>query len=549
MRRSGFLEACTWQEEFKQQLLLTPFTSKFLFDEKIPTVYKQHAEPTNTEVALSTFEALGSAFRGQARGSAKKRYVPRRESIHSSFGRGRGRTKDSEVHRKPQERGRDVPYTSGRGFYSPIFLVPKKDSTKMQMIHNMATFNSLYLAEPPHFRMTSLDQIRAKLSPGAWMASLDLQAAYLHVPIFPRHRKFLRFIFNGLLRKQLDFSTRLLHQLGWIINTEKSQLEPTQELTFIGGLFLTRLNLVRVPPDRWQKILAFTDRALSLPLTLREWQSLLGLLTSAQDLLLRGRLMLRPLQRFLLPFIRENDLQSSFLLPPHLHRYLRWWTVEWNVCAGVCLTSFKHDHELFVDASLLGWGAHLNGQTTSGLWSDAERKWHINNLEMQAVILAVHHWLPFLTDSRLLVASDNSAVVWVIRNQGTTRSKELLDQMFLLADLVDSNGIVIAARQIPSCKNILADALSRPGKPCPTEWMLHPNAFRQICCQLGRPLVDLFATSFNHQLPTYVSPVPDLQAWAVNAMSLSWEGLDVYAFPPPVLLTDIVAKIRLTQNL
>ncbi|XP_067661149.1 uncharacterized protein [Haliotis asinina] len=277
------------------------------------------------------------------------------------------------------------------GFYSPIFLVPKKGSTKMRMIHNTATFNSLYLAEPPHFRMTSLDQIRAKLSPGAWMASLDLQDAYLHVPIFPRHRKFLRFIFNGLLRKQLDFSTRLLQQLGWIINIEKSQLEPAQELTFIGGLFLTRLNLVRVPPDRWQKILAFTDRALSLPLTLREWQSLLGLLTSAQDLTLRGRLMLRPLQRFLLPFIRENDLQSSFLLPPHLHQYLRWWTVEWNVCAGVCLTSFNHDHELFVDASLLGWGAHLNGQTTSGLWSDAEREWHINNLEMQAVILAVRH--------------------------------------------------------------------------------------------------------------------------------------------------------------
>ncbi|XP_067677661.1 uncharacterized protein [Haliotis asinina] len=259
--------------------------------------------------------------------------------------------------------------------------------------------------------------------------------------------------------------------------------------------------------------------------------------------------MLRPLQRFLLPFIRENDLQSSFLLPPHLHRYLRWWTVEWNVCAGVCLTSFNHDHELFVDTSLLGWGAHLNGQTTSGLWSEAEKDWHIKNLEMQAVILAVRHWLPVLTGSRPLVASDNSAVMWVIRNQGTTRSKQLLDQMFLLADLVDSNGIVIAARHIPGCKNILADALSRPGKPSPTEWMLHPDAFRQICCQHGRPLVDLFATSFNHQLPTYVSPVPDPQAWAVDAMSLSWEGLDVYAFPPPVLLTDVVAKIRLTQNL
>ncbi|XP_067679192.1 uncharacterized protein [Haliotis asinina] len=115
VRRSGFLDTCNWQEEFKRQLLRAPFTSKFLFADKIPDIYKSHAELTNTEVALSTFEALGSAFRGRARGSGKKRYIPRRESIRSSFGRGRGRTKDNDTQRKPQERSRDTPSMPGRG--------------------------------------------------------------------------------------------------------------------------------------------------------------------------------------------------------------------------------------------------------------------------------------------------------------------------------------------------------------------------------------------------------------------------------------------------
>ena len=44
--------------------------------------------------------------------------------------------------------------------------------------------------------------------------------------------------------------------------------------------------------------------------------------------------------------------------------------------------------------------------------------------------------------------------------------------------------------------------------------------------------MDLFATRYNHKLPQFVSPVPDPQAWAVGALSLSWEGLDPYAFPP-----------------
>jgi hypothetical protein len=67
-------------------------------------------------------------------------------------------------------------------------------------------------------------------------------------------------------------------------------------------------------------------------------------------------------------------------------------------------------------------------------------------------------------------------------------------------------------------KNIVPDTLSRRDKIFPTEWMLHKGIVFQ---NLGRPLVDLFATSLNYQLTTYVSPVQDTQAWAVDALSIS----------------------------
>ena len=41
-----------------------------------------------------------------------------------------------------------------------------------------------------------------------------------------------------------------------------------------------------------------------------------------------------------------------------------------------------------------------------------------------------------------------------------------------------------------------------------------------------------------------MSPVPDQAAWAVDALSLSWEHLDAYAFPPVSLLPQIVSKLR-----
>lgn len=487
------------------------------------------------------------------------------------------------------------------GYYSPIFLVPKKNSDKMRMIHNMAVFNDLFLDPPPHFRMVSLEQLRSKLSPQDWLVSLDLQDAYLHVPIYEPHRKYLRFVFDNrhyqwkvlpfgistapwlftritapitrflhlrsiqfdpyiddclmshpvsrLLRRHRDCALQLLRQLGWIINLDKSHLDPTQELTFIGGFFRTNLDLVQIPRDRWEKILRFAHRGLAHALTLREWQSLLGLLTSAQDLTLRGRLMLRPLQRFLCPHIQADDTKTRFALPLHLHSFLRWWTVESNVCVGTSLTEFSHQRELFVDASLQGWGAHLEQESASGLWSVDQAEWHSNNLELQAVILAIRHWLPLLRNSNLLIATDNSTVVWLIRNQGTTGSSRLLDQTFQLFHLVDENRINIRARHIPGVQNVLADALSRPDKPSPTEWMLHPEAFLLLCRQVHRPLVDLFATRFNHQLPVYVSPIPDPAAWSVDALSLPWEGLDAYAFPPPVLMPKVLAKIRQTTHL
>ena len=56
--------------------------------------------------------------------------------------------------------------------------------------------------------------------------------------------------------------------------------------------------------------------------------------------------------------------------------------------------------------------------------------------------------------------------------------------------------------------------------------------------------MDLFATRFNNKLPQFVSPIPEPHAWAVDALSLSWENLDPYAFPPAAILGKVVEKLQ-----
>ena len=68
--------------------------------------------------------------------------------------------------------------------------------------------------------------------------------------------------------------------------------------------------------------------------------------------------------------------------------------------------------------------------------------------------------------------------------------------------------------------------------------------FKQICRRWFTPHVDLFATDLNHKLPLSVSPIPDPNAWCIDALNINWMGLTAYAYPPTTILHRIIQKIR-----
>ena len=89
-----------------------------------------------------------------------------------------------------------VPYAQReQGFYSTMFLVPKRNSTKLRPVINLRPLNQ-YLWKRS-FKMEHLRVVIATLKPGIWAISIDLADAYFHVPIRPIHHKFLRFALAG----------------------------------------------------------------------------------------------------------------------------------------------------------------------------------------------------------------------------------------------------------------------------------------------------------------------------------------------------------------
>ena len=80
------------------------------------------------------------------------------------------------------------------GFYSRLFLVPKPHQ-RWRPVIDISRLNTFLHVEK--FKMETPESIRTSLIPGEWVSSIDLSDAYLHIPIHPNSRKYLRFCYKA----------------------------------------------------------------------------------------------------------------------------------------------------------------------------------------------------------------------------------------------------------------------------------------------------------------------------------------------------------------
>ena len=80
------------------------------------------------------------------------------------------------------------PSSGGAGFYSSMFVVPKHTGG-LQSIHNLKHFNC-YM-HIPSFKMPTITPVWQLIQHSDYAVSIDLQDAYLHIPIVKHHHRFL----------------------------------------------------------------------------------------------------------------------------------------------------------------------------------------------------------------------------------------------------------------------------------------------------------------------------------------------------------------------
>ena len=207
-----------------------------------------------------------------------------------------------------------VSHQTSLGFYNRLFLVPKPNN-KWRPILDLSHLNQFLKVEK--FKMETPETIRTSLLQGEWVTPVDFKDAYFHIPIQKQSRKYLRFQVQdqtyqfkalpfGLSTAPMEFTVitkevklmamhkgirihqylddwlvrakspqaclrhtqmlvKICQDLGWLVNLEKSELEPKQVFNFVGYQFDLKSGRVRPTPDRWQSLQGKIQPLLLLP--------------------------------------------------------------------------------------------------------------------------------------------------------------------------------------------------------------------------------------------------------------------------------------------
>ncbi len=492
----------------------------------------------------------------------------------------------------------EVSHPASPGFYSRFFIVPKKDPGKWRAILDLSQLNKYISKEK--FKMETAENIRSLIKKGNWTASLDLSDAYHHIPIHKHFQKFLRFkinnkiyqyqalpmgltdsarVFTKVIQEIKRFlqregiclfqylddwlvqgkSQEVVHRhmarvlevtqsLGFMVNVEKSDLDPRQRFTFLGYRYDLEKATITPVENRLIKLRTTLTPFLDhTQLPAKDWQVAIGMLVSLEKLVPRGLLRLRALQMNLSEFWDQSTGCVNQLIPvsEETKRAVQWWLEDRNVLAGSPLHAATPEARIFTDASTKGWGGHLEHPQlhVSGVWNTEDQSLHTNVKELLAVLYTLRGLQKWVENKTVLVTTDNTTVVAYINRQGGTRSHTMLTVTKRLFAWAETHETQIICRHIPGRLNVIADGLSRTGQVKPTEWKLEPRIVRALWLHWEKPLLDLFATRQNAQLPLFVSPVPDEQAMAVDALSIPWTNLYAYAFPPTAILAKVLQKL------
>ena len=176
--------------------------------------------------------------------------------------------------------------------------------------------------------------------------------------------------------------------------------------------------------------------------------------------------------------------------------------------AGPIVSYVRNPYPTFPGGVHYFHGCLYPGLGIADVWTCSDRRFHINVLELKAVILALHHCLGCSITGPSYFDRYRQYHCGLHQQTGRDLFPRPVAAGSRSVLWLQTWDITLRARHIPGCLSVIADRLSWPKQPITTEWSLHPKVMNLIFRLWGTPVVDMFATVHNTHLPQFLSPVP-----------------------------------------
>ena len=135
-------------------------------------------------------------------------------------------------------------------------------------------------------------------------------------------------------------------------------------------------------------------------------------------------------------------------LSPSSTEDLHWWVASTPSAFNVVSNS-KYDMVIQTDASTTGWGGVLGDSSTGGHLTPVESLFHINYLEILAVLMTLKAFCNQIRGKHVHVLIDNTTAVATLNHMGTSHSRDCNAACGLVWDWCVSNSVWLSASHIP----------------------------------------------------------------------------------------------------
>lgn len=346
------------------------------------------------------------------------------------------------------------------------------------------------------------------MSKNDFLAKLDLENAYFLIPVSESSSKYLRFIFQGQCFEYLclpfglnvapyvftkvlrpvvnhlrergfssvvyldDFliiasskwecirnvkaTTELLEYLGFIINYNKSSLKPKHKAEFLGIIFNSRKMELILPENKKQKMIELLNKFRpGKVIPIRKWSSFVGSINACSPAVKYSRIYIKGFERIRYLGLL-NNYETKICIPRKLESVFDWWKNNIPRSSNP-IRQGKFKYEIFSDASTTGWSAFCKGNRARGFWTEKEKEWHINRLELQAALLALKSLAKNIRNCEILLRMDNTMAISYVNKMGGVQHPNLQKIAKEIWQWREVRDIWLVASYIKSEDNIEAD--------------------------------------------------------------------------------------------